>query len=416
MPGLAPGGRAADADEQPRRGGGRAPGRACTAAPAGPPARGRHSTRSSARSGRSPTTTRRCSSSPGSPWACSARTSGRRVLIANSNLVGEWSNWDEFRRLEALGLTMYGQMTAGLWIYIGSQGSCRAPTSASRRSRGGASADRSRARSRSRPDSRHGRRAAARGDDERGRGALRGGRPRSDPPPARDPLPRRGGGRPRRRRGALPARQAGAASASVGLCANAAEVVPELLRQGLRGGRGHRPDERARSAGRLRAGWPRARRGRGAAARRSGGVRPPRAALRGGALLRDGGLHGRGRRGLRLRQQPARRGEARRLRARVRLPGVRAGVHVRPLFCAGKGPFRWVALSGDPEDIAATDRAVLDEFPDDESLARWIRLAGERIAFQGLPARICWLGYGERRGSGCASTRWCEAASCGRRS
>ena len=71
--------------------------------------------------------------------------------------------------------------------------------------------------------------------------------------------------------------------------------------------------------------------------------------------------------------------------------------YIRPLFCEGKGPFRWVALSGDPEDIAATDRAVLEEFPEDESLARWIRMAGERIAFQGLPARICWLGYGERR-------------------
>ena len=71
--------------------------------------------------------------------------------------------------------------------------------------------------------------------------------------------------------------------------------------------------------------------------------------------------------------------------------------YIRPLFCEGKGPFRWVALSGDPDDIAATDRAVLEEFPEDESLARWIRMAGERIAFQGLPARICWLGYGERR-------------------
>jgi urocanate hydratase len=70
--------------------------------------------------------------------------------------------------------------------------------------------------------------------------------------------------------------------------------------------------------------------------------------------------------------------------------------YIRPLFCEGKGPFRWVALSGDPADIAATDRAVLEEFPDDEALARWIRLAGERVAFQGLPARICWLGYGER--------------------
>ena len=84
--------------------------------------------------------------------------------------------------------------------------------------------------------------------------------------------------------------------------------------------------------------------------------------------------------------------------------------YIRPLFCEGKGPFRWVALSGDPADIAATDRAVLEEFPDDEALARWIRLAGERIAFQGLPARICWLGYGERAPArACASTRWCAS-------
>jgi urocanate hydratase len=76
--------------------------------------------------------------------------------------------------------------------------------------------------------------------------------------------------------------------------------------------------------------------------------------------------------------------------------------YIRPLFCEGKGPFRWVALSGDPDDIAATDRAVLEEFPEDESLARWIRMAGERIAFQGLPARICWLGYGERDKAGLA--------------
>ena len=92
------------------------------------------------------------------------------------------------------------------------------------------------------------------------------------------------------------------------------------------------------------------------------------------------------------------------LRAEARLGGFERAfdypgfvpAYVRPLFCAGKGPFRWAALSGDPDDIAATDRAVLEEFPDDEALGRWIRLAGERIAFQGLPARICWLGYGER--------------------
>ena len=91
--------------------------------------------------------------------------------------------------------------------------------------------------------------------------------------------------------------------------------------------------------------------------------------------------------------------------------------YIRPLFCEGKGPFRWAALSGDPADIAATDRAVLDLFPENESLARWIRLAGERVAFQGLPARICWLGYGERDKAGRAVQRHGRlAASCPRRS
>ena len=94
-----------------------------------------------------------------------------------------------------------------------------------------------------------------------------------------------------------------------------------------------------------------------------------------------------------------------------RIPGF-VPEYIRPLFCEGKGPFRWVALSGDPEDIYRTDQAVLETFPDDEALARWIRLAREKVQFQGLPARICWLGYGERGASwACASTRWCAAAS-----
>ena len=84
--------------------------------------------------------------------------------------------------------------------------------------------------------------------------------------------------------------------------------------------------------------------------------------------------------------------------------------YIRPLFCEGKGPFRWAALSGDPADIAATDQAVLDLFPDDDHLQRWIRAAQERVAFQGLPARICWLGHGERDRPGCGSTSWSPSA------
>ena len=174
---------------------------------------------------------------------------------------------------------------------------------------------------------RHGRGPAARGDDERGGRAVRGGRPRSHPPPARDPLPRRGGGRSRRRGRALHARQAGAACAQRRPVRERRRGPSRAAPPGLRGGRGHRPDQRARPARRLRARRPDARRGRRPAPRRSRRVHPPRAPLGGRPLLRDGRLHGRRRGGLRLRQQPARRGEAGRLRARVRLPGLRPGLH-----------------------------------------------------------------------------------------
>ena len=109
------------------------------------------------------------------------------------------------------------------------------------------------------------------------------------------------------------------------------------------------------------------------------------------------------------------RGQARWLRAGVRLPGLRTGVHPAPVLRRA-GPFRWVALWGDPADIAATDKAVLEEFPDDEGLARWIRHASERIAFQGLPARICWLGYGERAQLGLRFNAMVAQGNCERRS
>ena len=89
-----------------------------------------------------------------------------------------------------------------------------------------------------------------------------------------------------------------------------------------------------------------------------------------------------------------------------------ATLNIRPLFCEGRGPFRWAALSGDPADIAATDAAILDLFPDNEPLARWIRMAREKVHFQGLPARICWLGYGERHLLGSGSTSWSPAETC----
>jgi len=319
-----------------------------------------------------------------------------RVLIANSNLVGEWANWDEFRRLEALGLTMYGQMTAGSWIYIGSQGIVQGTyecfAEIARRRHGGSLAgtitltaglggmggaqplavtmnggvvlcveiDAHRIR----------RRLETRYLDEQADGV--------DDAVARC-LAAKADGRP----------------LSVGLEGNAAEVIPALLEAGFEADvvtdqtsahdplGGYVPDRMtAEEAERLRAEDPEAyvQRSRHAMAAHC-------AAMVGfkdrGAEVFDYGNS---------------------LRAEAKLGGFERAfdypgfvpAYVRPLFCEGKGPFRWVALSGDPADIAATDRAVLDEFPDDERLGRWIREAGEKIAFQGLPARICWLGYGER--------------------
>jgi urocanate hydratase len=320
-----------------------------------------------------------------------------RVLIANSNLVGEWATWDEFRRLEALGLTMYGQMTAGSWIYIGSQGIVQGTyecfAEIARRRFGGS--------------------LAGTITLTAGLGGMGGAQPLAvtmnqgvalcvevDPERIRRRLETRyldeeaddlddaveRCARAKRERRPL----------SVGLRGNAAEVVPELLRREFEadivtdqtsahdplGGyvpagltlaeaEGLRRDDPEEYVGRAR---------RSAAAHCFAMV----GFMDAGVEVFDYGNS---------------------LRAEAKLGGFERAfdypgfvtAYVRPLFCEGKGPFRWVALSGDPDDIAATDRAVLEEFPGDESLARWIRLAGERIAFQGLPARICWLGYGERR-------------------
>ena len=321
-----------------------------------------------------------------------------RVLIANSNLVGEWATWDEFRRLEALGLTMYGQMTAGSWIYIGSQGIVQGTyecfAEIARRRFGGS--------------------LAGTVTLTAGLGGMGGAQPLAVTMNEgvalcvevdRDRIRRRLETRyldeeaddladaverclrAKRERRAL----------SVGLCANAAEVAARAAPPGLRGGRRDRPDERARPARRatcpagltlaeadaLRRDDPDEyiRRARLSAAAHCFAMV---GFMDAGAEVFDYGNS---------------------LRAEAKLGGFERAfdypgfvpAYIRPLFCEGKGPFRWVALSGDPEDIAATDRAVLEEFPEDESLARWIRMAGERIAFQGLPARICWLGYGERR-------------------
>src|SRR5919112_363405 len=320
-----------------------------------------------------------------------------RVLIANSNLVPDWANWDEFRRLEALGRTMYGQMTAGSWIYIGSQGIVQGTyecfAEIARRRFGGS--------------------LAGTLTLTAGLGGMGGAQPLAVTMNEgvalcvevdRDRIRRRLETRyldeeaddltdaverclrAKRERRAL----------SVGLCGNAAEVLPELLRQGLEADvvtdqtSAHDPLVGYVPAGLslaeaedLRRADPdeyvhRARLSAAAHCFAMVGF------MDAGAEVFDYGNS---------------------LRAEAKLGGFERAfdypgfvpAYIRPLFCEGKGPFRWVALSGDPEDIAATDRAVLEEFPDDDSLARWIRMAGERIAFQGLPARICWLGYGERR-------------------
>ena len=318
-----------------------------------------------------------------------------RVLIANSNLVPDWANWDEFRRLEHLGLTMYGQMTAGSWIYIGTQGILQGTYecfAAIARKRFGGS-------------------LAGTITLTAGLGGMGGAQPLAvtmndgvalcvEVDPQR--VQRRVATRyldvvaddhahavdlcvaAKRERRAL----------SVGLVGNAAEVLPRLLEEGFEADivtdqtSAHDPlsyvpaDVSPAAAARLAAEEPAefVRRARSSIVTH---VEAMIGFMDAGAEVFDYGNS--------LRAEAALGGYDRAFDYPGFLPA-----YIRPLFCAGKGPFRWVALSGDPADIAATDRAVLDEFPDDEALHRWIQLAGERVAFQGLPARICWLGYGER--------------------
>jgi urocanate hydratase len=320
-----------------------------------------------------------------------------RVLLANANLVPRWATWDEFRRLEALGLTMFGQMTAGSWIYIGSQGILQGTyetfAEAARQRFGGSLAGR----------------LVVSG----GLGGMGGAQPLAatmngaaflgievDPARIRKRLE---GGWCDRMTGSLDEALAlleEARSArrplSVGLVGNVAEVVPELARRQVRVEL--ITDQTA--AHDLRLGYIPA----GLSLEEAAELRQRDPAayeervldsmqLHVGALLelqRAGSLafdYGNNLRG----QVADRRG----MREAFLIPGF-VPAFIRPLFCKGAGPFRWVALSGDPADIAATDEAVLATFPAKESLGRWIRQARERVRFQGLPARICWLEYGER--------------------
>ena len=318
-----------------------------------------------------------------------------RVLIANSNLVPDWANWSEFRRLEAEGLMMYGQMTAGSWIYIGTQGILQGTyecfAEIARKKFGGT--------------------LAGTLTVTAGAGGMGGAQPLAvtmndgvvlviDVNPHM--LERRVEHRYLDEVAADYAdalRRCAAAKAdrrplSVGLVGNAADVLPRLLADGVDADivtdqtSAHDPldyrptDLTDDAAAELRRTDPDeyTRRSRHSMARH---VEAMVGFLDAGAEVFDYGNS--------LRAEAELGGFDRAFAYPGFLPA-----YVRPLFCEGKGPFRWVALSGDPADIAATDRAVLEEFPDDEGLARWIRLAAERVAFQGLPARICWLGYGER--------------------
>ncbi|RSN06374.1 urocanate hydratase [Streptomyces sp. WAC 05977] len=322
-----------------------------------------------------------------------------RVLIANSNLVGDWATWPEFRRLEAQGLTMYGQMTAGSWIYIGTQGILQGTyetfAAVAKKRFGG----------------------SLKGTltVTAGLGGMGGAQPLAvtmndgvalviecDPQRAHRRVETRYldevaddlDDAIRRVEAAKKEKRA----LSVGVVGNAAEVLPELLRRGvevdivtdqtsahdplsyLPKGVGvdewqdyadKKPDEFTERARESMAEHVEAMLG----------------FLDKGAEVFDYGNSLRG---------EAKLGGCERA---FDFPGF-VPAYIRPLFCEGNGPFRWAALSGDPEDIAATDRAMLELFPENESLARWIRLAGERVAFQGLPSRICWLGYGERHLAG----------------
>jgi urocanate hydratase len=322
-----------------------------------------------------------------------------RVLIANSNLVGDWATWPEFRRLEALGLTMYGQMTAGSWIYIGTQGILQG-TYETFAAVGAKKYDGS---------------LAGTITLTAGLGGMGGAQPLA--------VTMNGGvaicvevdeSRIQRRLDhayldvradsiddAL--RQAEQAKTerrplSIGVLGNAADIVPDLLRRGAPidivtdQTSAHDPLMYLPSGVAFEDWIPlRTKDPAGFTERARESMAVHCEAMVGfvdaGAEVFDYGNS--------LRAE-AREGGFERA---FDYPGF-VPAYIRPLFCEGKGPFRWAALSGDPADIAATDRAVLDLFPDNEPLARWIRAAGERVHFQGLPARICWLGYGERHLAG----------------
>jgi len=325
-----------------------------------------------------------------------------RVLIANSNLVGRWATWDYFRELERAGLMMYGQMTAGSWIYIGSQGILQGTFETF-----GALAR-----------ARFGGTLAGRFVLTAGLGGMGGAQPLAatmneaailgiDVDESRIDKRVETGYCDRKTKSLDEAlawiREAtnGKRALSVGLVGNAADVLPELVRRGIT------PDvltDQTSAHDTLNGYVPRNLSLDAAAALRQSDsaeyVRRANASIvehvkamlamqERGAVTFDYGNN--------IRTVAFDNG----VRTAFNIPGF-VPEYVRPLFCEGKGPFRWVALSGDPEDLARTDELVLELFPDNAHLRRWITMARERVHFQGLPARICWLGQGERAKFGVA--------------
>jgi len=319
-----------------------------------------------------------------------------RVLISNAMLVPKWATWDEFRRLEALGLTMYGQMTAGSWIYIGTQGILQGTfetlAAAARKHFGG---------------SLKGRLVVT-----AGLGGMGGAQPLA--------VTMNGGVAiiaevdPARIKRRLDTKYVDTMTESldealkmaneackkgqplsIALLANAADLLPELVKRGIT------PDvltDQTSAHDELNGYVPRGLPYEEALELRKNNPQDyirrsyESMAAHVEAMLE---LQKRGARtfdyGNNLRGQAQKAG----VEKAFDIPGF-VQEYIRPLFCLGKGPFRWVALSGKPEDIYATDEAVLKMFPEDESLARWIKNAQQKVKFQGLPARLCWLGYGER--------------------
>ena len=319
-----------------------------------------------------------------------------RVLIANSLLVPKWAQWDEFRRLEALGLTMYGQMTAGSWIYIGSQGILQGTyetlSAVGKKHYGG----------------------TLKGTLTltAGLGGMGGAQPLAvtmnegvaivvevDPERIKKRLDTAyldtsTESLDEALRMAEEAKREGRAL-SIGLLGNASEIFPEFLRRGIIPEivtdqtsahdelNGYVPGGMSYAeALRLRKENPEEyiRRSYDSMGRHMKAMVELQKA---GAVTFDYGNN--------IRGQALKNGVTDAFEVKGFVP-----LYIRPLFCEGKGPFRWAALSGDPQDIYRTDEAVLELFPHDEPLHRWIRMAQKKVHFQGLPSRICWLGYGER--------------------